>query len=299
MNSVAIRGIALENRVRILAINSTSLIYNVTNKLETTAVASAALGRSMSITSLMGLMKKNEDQIFTTIDGKGALGAIHVHYMGHGKIRGYVDNPNVQTFINDMNKLDVSRAVGTDGFLTVKYRQGLKADYLGSVPIQSGEISQDYTYYFASSEQTPSVVSAGVLVDSEEKVSSSGAIIIQLMPGYLEEDIVFIENHLNDISNLSSKLEVENDIERLIKNIFKDFEVLESKVIEYDCACSYEEMESKIMTLSLKDLIEIRDEDKMIEAVCPWCNEKYIFDEVALNKMIDERVNKMVIRDEK
>lgn len=286
MKSIAIRGMACEGRVRILAINSTSLIQEVTNKLETSPVASAALGRSMSITALMGLMKKNEDQIYTTINGGGEIGSIHVHYMGYGNIRGYVDNPKVQTFINDQGKLDVSKAVGTNGFLTVKYRQDLKQDYLSSTPLQSGEVSEDYTYFFASSEQTPSVVSAGVLVDKDAKVSSSGAVIIQLMPDHLEEDIVHIENHIQDISGLSSKLENQPDVAKLVSAIFDDFEVLEMKTIEYTCTCSMEDMEAKISTLSIEDLEEIKEEDGQLEAVCPWCNDKFVFDKEALEKII-------------
>jgi len=284
--SQAIRGLSCNGRVRIFAINTTQLIQELSKQDNTSPVASAALGRSLSITALIGLMKKNEDQVFTTINGGGEIGTIHVHYMGNGKIRGYVDNPQVQTYINDQGKLDVSRAVGYGGFLTVKYRMGLKHDYVGSTPLQSGEISEDYTYYFASSEQTPSVVSAGVLVDTDG-VSSAGAIIVQLMPDAVEEDILYIESKLSAITNLSSKIKDDKDITSFVTSTFEDFELLETKDIELDCTCSKEDMQAKIMTLTVEDLEEIKKEDNGLEAICPWCNTKYYFNEDDLDVIID------------
>jgi len=283
--NTAIRGLACNGSVRIFAINSLDLIKEVTSQDNLSPVACAALGRSMSITALMGIMKKNDDQIYTTINGGGEIGGIHVHYMGHGQIRGYVDNPSVETYINSMNKLDVSKAVGVEGFLTVKYRLGLKQDYLSSVPLQSGEISEDYTYFFASSEQTPSVVSAGVLVDNHE-VTSAGAIIVQLMPDALEDDIVYIESKLEEITNLSGKLLDNPDINDFVSKVFPDFDLLQETQISLYCTCSFEDMKAKISTLSVEDLKQIKEEDKGLEAICPWCNTKYFFDENILEDII-------------
>ncbi|MDF9866578.1 molecular chaperone Hsp33 [Bacilli bacterium PM5-3] len=288
----AIRGIALNNAVRILGINSVEITREVQQKLDLSPCASAALGRTMSITALIGLMQKNEDKVLVTIDGNGPIGKIHTQYLGDNKIRGYVDNPRVETVINEQKKLDVKSVVGTQGTLSVIIKQGLKHDYYGSVPLVSGEISEDFTYYFASSEQTPSVVSAGVLVDKDESIISSGAIIIQLLPDAQEKDIQYVESCLDSISNLSKKLENNISIESFIKEIFPDFELLESSTMKYECLCSYDDMYSKISTLSIEDLTEIKDEDHGIETVCPWCNDKFWFNEETLEEIIQNKLNR-------
>lgn len=282
----AIRGLVFNDKVRILAINSTNLVKDVTKQLQTTPCASAALGRTMSIVSLIGLMQKNEDQVYAIIDGNGPIGKINTHYMGNGKIRGYVDNPQVDIFTNEHNKLDVKKVVGNDGFLNITIKQNLKNDYHGSVPLVSGEISEDFTYYFSASEQIPSAVSAGVLVDKNNEVLSAGAIIIQMMPLCDETDIEKVESILPEISQLSSKLLDQEDIEKFINSIFDDFKLLDEINIEYSCTCSYEDMQAKIATLSIEDLNDILIEDQQLEAVCPWCNSKYLFDEKSLKDII-------------
>ena len=285
--SYAIRGVALNNTIRVLAINSTSLVKEVQQQLKLSPCASAALGRTMAITSLLGLMQKNDDQVFITIDGKGPLGKIHTQYLGNGQLRGYVDNPQVATIINEQHKLGVKEVVGNDGYLNVNIRQSLKSDYHGSVPLVSGEISEDFTYYFAHSEQTPSVVSAGVLVAKDEAIISSGALIIQLLPQAAEEEIKFIESKLAEISDLSKKLEDNSKIEDFVRTIFNDFVILAKQPIDYTCLCNYEDMQAKISTLPLVDLEEIKKEDHGLEAVCPWCNTKYYFDENDLEIIIE------------
>lgn len=283
----AIRGLALDDKVRILAINSTDLVIEVSNQLQTTSCASAALGRTMSIVSLIGLMQKNEDEVYAVIDGGGELGKINTHYMGNGKIRGYVDNPSVGVYLNEDNKLDVKRVVGNEGSLSITIKKNLKNDYHGSVPLISGEISEDFTYYFSASEQIPSVVSSGVLIDKDNNVLSAGAIIIQLMPQADECIIEKVESIIPLISQLSSKLVNQLNILSFVNSIFDDFRLLDEIDIDYECKCSREDMQIKIATLSFEDLNEILVEDKHIEAVCPWCNTKYDFDEQQIKDTID------------
>ena len=283
----AIRGLALEDRVRILAINSTELVKEVSHQLNTTPCASAALGRTMSIVSLIGLMQKNEDEVYATIDGGGIIGKINTHYMGYGKIRGYVDNPNIDIYLNENNKLDVGAVVGNNGNLSITIKKNLKNDYHGSVPLVSGEISEDFTYYFSASEQIPSVVSAGVLVDKNNEVLSAGAIIIQLMPLAEEHVIQKVEKIIPLISQLSSRLTNQEDILSFVNSLFDDFRLLDEIDIEYSCLCSKEDIRIKIATLSFEDLNEILIEDKKIEAVCPWCNSKYTFNEDEIKEIIE------------
>ncbi|MEG0283926.1 MAG: Hsp33 family molecular chaperone HslO [Erysipelotrichales bacterium] len=287
MKDMLYRGVALNKAVRVIGINSKNIVSQMALKHQTTPCASAALGRTISIVALMGNMLKNNDSIIVNIDGDGPLGQIHTKFYDGNKIKGYVDNPQVEIKINDANKLDVKGVVGTNGTLSVILKQGLKNDYHGSIPLVSGEISEDFTYYFAVSEQTPSIVSAGVLVDKDMNVTSSGAIIIQLLPEACEEDIEYLENSLSKVSDISKTLLDNPNILDLFNDIFDDFELLEQEEILYECDCSYEDMQSKIATLSLEDLNEIKIEDKGLEAVCPWCNTEYFFDEDAIDKIID------------
>lgn len=289
MDNYAIRGIALDNSIRVLGINSTKMVSDTNKQLGTTPCAIAALGRAMSIVSLMGIMQKNKDQLSIMIDGDGPLGKIHVQYLADGKIRGYVDNPNVEILVNDNNKLDVKGVVGTSGSLNVTVKQGLKNDYHGNVPLVSGEISEDFTYYFAASEQTPSVVSAGVLVGPNNEIQSSGALIIQLMPHASEENIQYIEACLAKISNISAHLLNNPKIEDLILELFPDFQKLETEQVNYSCTCNHEDMKAKVSTLPVSDLREIKNEDKGIEAVCPWCNSKFWFDETMIDEIISKK----------
>lgn len=286
MKDYAIRGMALDNSVRVLGVQTTQSFNQLAKMLTTTPCASAALGRTTAITILIGMMQKNDDTVTVTIDGNGSLGKIHAQYLGNGKYRGYVDHPHVDVLINDQKKLDVKGVVGTEGTLNVVLNQGLKTDYHGTSPLVSGEIGEDFTYYFATSEQTPSVVSAGVLVNEDNEVISSGALIMQLMPEASEEVIKKLEEKMNHFSNLSGQL-LDHDIKTIIADIFDDFEELAQQDVVFECTCSREEMYWKIASLSIADLEEIKREDKQLEAVCPWCNSKYVYSEEDLSEIIE------------
>ncbi|MDR1781670.1 MAG: Hsp33 family molecular chaperone HslO [Bacilli bacterium] len=287
---MAIRGLALNNEVRVYGINSTEIVRTAQQKLNTSACASAALGRVLSIVSLMGIMSNDQEQIIVTIDGNGPLKKIHAHYMANHTIRGYVDNPQVEVLINDQKKLNVKEIVGTQGTLSVMIKYGLKQDYFGMTNLISGEISEDFAYYFASSEQIPSVVSAGVLVDKDGTIISAGAIIFQLLPQASETTIQYLENCIDKISNISSKLKEDNDIMHVINNVFEDFTLLEKTNVTYNCPCTKEEFYYKIATLSIKDLKQIKEEDHQIEAICPWCNTKYHFNEQEIDQIIKDKL---------
>jgi molecular chaperone Hsp33 len=288
---MAIRGLALNNEVRVYAINSTDILKTMYQQFKTTPCASAALGRSLSIGALMGLMNNDQEQIYISIDGGGPLGKIHLNYLGNYQIRGYVDNPMVATIINDKNKLSVKDVVGTQGNIQVIIKNNLKQDYFGLSQIVSGEISEDFAYYFMVSEQIPSVVSAGVLVDKDESIISAGAIIFQLLPNASETSISYLENCLDKVSDLSKKLQDDPNILNIINDIFDDFLLLDEHQMSFECPCSYEDMYYKIATLAIDDLQEIKNEDNFLEAICPWCNTKYHFDEQALTAIINEKKN--------
>lgn len=289
MDDYAIRGMALDKSVRIFGVQTTNSYNELTKKLLTTPCASAALGRTIAITILIGLMQKNDAQVSVMIAGDGPLGKIHAQYLGQGQYRGYVDNPQVDVLINEQKKLDVKSVVGTEGTLNVVVDQGLKSAYHGTSPLVSGEIGEDFTYYFATSEQTRSIVSTGVLVNEDNEVISSGALVIQLMPDASETIIQTLENKMSQLANLSNQL-LDNDIKSIIQEIFDDFTELDRQPITFACPCSREEMYWKIASIPLEDLQEIKEEDKQIEAVCPWCNSKYLYTEADLDKIIASKI---------
>lgn len=292
---MAIKGLALNNEVRIYGINSTEIVRMAQRKFNTSACASAALGRTLSITALMGIMANDQEQIVVTIDGNGPLGKIHAHYMANHTIRGYVDHPLVAATLNDNHKLDVSAAVGTAGSLSVLIKYGLKQDYFGVTNLVSGEISEDFAYYFASSAQIPSIVSAGVLVDKDSSIISAGALIFQVLPQASETTIQYLENSLTKVQNISAQLQTNPDIRAIIDDIFDDFNLLEETTISFKCPCTKEEFYYKLATLSLADLKQIKTEDRQIEVVCPWCNTKYLFNEAEIASIMAMKLkNKMI-----
>lgn len=286
MNKV-IKGIALNNSVRIAGFDSTNIVQEITKSHLTSPCASAALGRTISIVALMGLMR-NEEKITVTINGGGPIGSIYAQYLPSQQVRGYVENPQVDSCINDLNKLAVGETVGRDGELRVDIQPKNEQHYFSSVPLTSGEISDDFTYFFASSEQTPSIVSAGVLVNPDGNIGSSGALIVQLLPEASEEDIEFLESNLNKFTDLSGQL-LDNNILEIVNNIFNDFQLLEETHVDAGCTCSREDMYAKISTLSIEDLKEILIEDEQLEAVCPWCNSKYLFTKEDLEQIIENK----------
>ncbi|MDR3215484.1 MAG: Hsp33 family molecular chaperone HslO [Bacilli bacterium] len=288
---MAIRGLALNNEIRVYGINSTAIIRKAQKKHQSTPCASAALGRVLSIVALMGMMSNEQKQIISTINGNGPLGAIHAHYQANHTIRGYVDNPQVAIKINEHHKLGIKEVVGSEGTLSVMINYDLKQDYYGMTNLISGEISEDYAYYFASSEQIPSVVSAGVLVDKDGSIISSGALILQLLPNASEKTINYLENCLPKINNLSKTLQNDPQISHLIKSIFDDFIPLDEVAIKFNCPCTKDDMYAKIMTLSIEDLLEIKEEDHGMEVICPWCSTKYHFNEKDLTQLIKTKVN--------
>ena len=183
-----IRGTAMEHKVRAYAVLSTQLTDELSRRHQTTPTATAALGRTAAAGLMMGAMLKGEEKMTILVKGGGPIGAIMVDANAKGEVRGYVDEPLTDLPLKANGKLDVSGAVGMDGFLYITKDLGMKDPYRGSVPIVSGELAEDFTYYFAKSEQTPSAVSLGVLVGTDHTVIAAGGLIIQLMPGLSDQD---------------------------------------------------------------------------------------------------------------
>jgi molecular chaperone Hsp33 len=287
MNEYLIRGIALDGKVRAFAVVTTSITEELRRRHGTTPTTTAALGRTAAAGLMMGAMLKGEEKLSIQINGGGPIGQIVVDANAKGDVRGYVDNPEVDLPLNAIGKLDVAGAVGTDGFLNISKDLGLKEAYRGSVPIISGELAEDFTYYFAKSEQTPSAVALGVLIDVDYTVKVSGGFVLQLLPGLSDEQITEIETMLAGLPSITTLLNSGLTMEQVLMEILPSIQILEKTEVRFRCKCSRERMESALISLGKEELQEMLDDEGFAEVVCHFCNEAYRYDRKDLQRMID------------
>ncbi|KIL39385.1 heat shock protein Hsp33 [Gordoniibacillus kamchatkensis] len=286
MGDYLIRGTALDGRVRALAVLTTGITEELRRRHDTSPVATAALGRAAAAALMMGAMLKGKEKLTVQIQGGGPIGKIVVDANAAGDVRGYVDNPYVDLPPNAAGKLDVAGAVGTEGSLSVTKDLGLKEPYRGSVPLISGELAEDFTYYFASSEQTPSAVALGVLADRDVFVRASGGFIIQLLPGLSDAEIGEIEAQLAAIPPVTALLDSGKTPEDILRRVLPDVQVLERMDVRFHCTCTKERIEQALLSLGKEELQAILDEEGFAEALCHYCNEAYRFDEADLRRII-------------
>ncbi|TCT18176.1 molecular chaperone Hsp33 [Melghiribacillus thermohalophilus] len=288
MSDYLIRATAFDGNVRAYAIKSTETVNEACRKQDTWATASAALGRTITIGAMMGAMLKGDDQLTIKIEGDGPIGAIIVDSNAKGEVRGYVKNPHVHfDEKNEKGKLDVKRAVGTSGFVSVVKDLGLRDYFTGQVPIVSGEISEDFTYYFARSEQIPSAVGAGVIVNPDLSIQASGGFIIQMMPGAEEDTITQIEKRLETIPPISSMVRDGKTPEEILDVLLDGgkVNVLNKMPIAFKCRCSKERIGNAIAALGDEEIRKMIEEDQGAEAVCHFCNTRYHFTIGELEKL--------------
>lgn len=288
MKDYLVRGIVPSKNCRVFACQTTNLLEEARVRHGLWPTASAALGRMMSVTLMMGAMNKNKEKMTITINGGGPIGTMIASTHSDGKVKAFVANPEVHYTYNDTGKLAVGVAVGNEGTLQVVKDMGLKEPFVGTVPLQSGEIGEDFSYYFMVSEQIPSVVSVGVLVNDTNDIISSGGFIIQLLPEATEDDIVYIEEKMKDFPAVSSLIQEGNTPEDIMKMIFEDVDILDSQDLFFECDCSKERMKNALMTIGKQELQAIIDEDHGCEMKCQFCNEKYLFSEEELKELLED-----------
>ncbi|WP_068784433.1 Hsp33 family molecular chaperone HslO [Paenibacillus phocaensis] len=281
-----IRGIAMDGKVRAFAVRTTELVEELRRRHDTYPTATAAMGRTVTAAAMMGAMLKGEEKLTVQVKGDGPIGQIIADANAKGEVRGYVKNPHVHLPSNSQGKLDVRGVVGTDGFIHVTKDLGLKEPYRGSVPLISGELGEDFTYYFAVSEQTPSAVGLGVLVDVDNSVIVAGGFIIQLLPGLSDSEIDTIEKAVGQLPPVTTLLDQGLELEDMLRRIVPDVQVLEEMDIVFSCNCSRERVERTLISLGRKELEELRDEDQETEVVCDFCNEPYLFTTEDLDQLI-------------
>lgn len=289
MKDYLIRGIDKLGRLRIFVASTTNLVEEAREMHGTSPTATAALGRSLTAASMMGIMMKNDNDTLTIkINGGGPIGNILVVAKNKGRVKGYVDHPEADVAPKSKGKLDVGRLVGKEGMLTTIMDLGLREPYVGQANLISGEIAEDLANFYLLSEQQPSAVSLGVLVNRDRTVLASGGYIIQLLPDILDEDITKIENALATVEPVSTLIAKGMTPEEIMYEILKDFDmqVLDKVDLKFECDCSREKIENVIISLGKKEINDIIEEDGQAEVVCQYCNKKYQFNKEDLNKIL-------------
>lgn len=286
MDDYLIRAITTNKEIRALAVRSTDTVEKARLYHKTTPVATAALGRTLSAGLLVGSLVKSGEETNIVINGDGPLKKIVVESNQHGEVRGYVANPNIALLKNRAGKLDVASAVG-QGELIIRKNYFMKEPYEGRVSLVSGGIGDDLTYYFTKSEQTPSSVGVGVLVDKDQSVRAAGGFLIQLLPEASSETINRLEENLKNLDSLSGLIDQGKTPEELLDLLLAgfDYRVMARKDVGFKCGCSREKVESIMASLGEKELRETLDQEGEVEIRCHFCNKKYSFgrDEVEAN----------------
>ena len=288
MNDYIIRATAANDQIRAFAAVTTEMVETAREHHNTSPVATAALGRLLTAGAMMGSMMKGEKDVLTLqIKAGGPLQGITVTADSQGNVKGYVGNPDVCIPANSKGKLDVAGAVGP-GFLTVIKDMGLKEPYSGQVMLQTCEIAEDLTYYFATSEQVPSSVGLGVLMEKDNTVKQAGGFIIQLMPFTDDEVINKLEENLKKVTSVTSLLEEGHTPESLLKLILDGFdvEIMETVPTQFYCNCSKERVEKALISVGKKEIKEMIDDGKEIELNCHFCNKNYIFSVEELKEIL-------------
>ncbi|WP_368653571.1 Hsp33 family molecular chaperone HslO [Ornithinibacillus sp. 4-3] len=288
MSDYIVKATAYDGKIRAYAIHSTNIVKEAQRRHDSWATASAALGRTLTISAMMGAMLKGKDSLTVKVEGNGPIGAIIVDSNAKGEVRGFVKNPHVDFELNEQGKLDVRRAVGTEGNMSVVKDLGLKDYFTGQVPIVSGEISEDFTYYFVTSEQIPSAVGAGVLVNPDHSIKAAGGFIIQVMPGADEEVITKLENQISKFPAISSLVEQGHTPEQILLELFgkDEINILDRQDVSFTCNCSKERFERAIIGLGKEEIVQMIEEDHGAEATCHFCNEVYYFTEEELRSLL-------------
>ena len=277
MSDYMIRATAAEGQIRAFAATTRELVEFARAAHNTSPVATAALGRLLTAGAMMGVMMKGDEDLLTIkIQGSGPIEGLTVTADSKGNVKGYAFNPQVMLPPNAQGKLDVGGALGI-GVLSIIKDIGLKDPYVGQTELVTGEIAEDLTYYFATSEQTPSSVALGVLMNKDNTVRQAGGFILQLLPGASEEVIDGLEKKLAEITSITALLDEGSTPEMILDHVLGDFglEILDKLPAAFSCNCSKERIEKALISVGKKELQEMIDDGKTIEVNCHFCNKHY------------------------
>ena len=280
-----VKSLAFNSEIRIYVARTTNLVNEANKIANAYPTGAAAIGRTLTATAMMGCMLKGNEAVTVRINGGGPIGLIVADANAFGKVRGYVANPRVH-FQYESGKLNVGMAVGTDGDLYVTKDLGLKDYFTGQVPLQTGEIGDDFTYYFTQSEQTPSAVGLGVLINPDSEVTAAGGFIIQVMPNASEETITALEEALAGIKSVTEMITDGLTPEDIVAKLAgDDCKILETVPLVFECNCSKEKFIPGLISLGNDELADMVEKDGGAEAVCHFCMQRYHFSAVELEDL--------------
>ena len=292
MADYILRATAAQGQIRAFAATTRDLVETARAAHNTSPVATAALGRLLTGAAMMGVMMKGEDDLLTIkIQGDGPIEGLTVTADSKGNVKGYVFNPSVMLPPNAKGKLDVGGALGV-GVLSVIKDIGLKEPYVGQTILVTGEIAEDLTYYFATSEQTPSSVALGVLMNKDNAVRQAGGFILQMMPGASEEVITRLEMKLKEITSVTQLLDVGNTPETILQYVLGDFglEINDRIPAQFYCNCSKERVEKALISVGKKEIQDMISDGKPVEVNCHFCNKNYTFSVEELKGLLEKAV---------
>lgn len=287
MNDYLVKAYAFDGTTRIYAAKTTNLVEEARQLHDTWPAATAAFGKALTASVIMGAMYKEDQKLTLRIDGGGPLGGIVTTTNARGEVRGYVGNPHTHMSTND-NRLADAFAIGNNGFIHVTKDLLVRNIFTSSSEIQTGEISQDLTYYFAMSEQIPSSVGLGVLVDEANVCQAAGGFILQIMPGAKKETIETIEQTIRTMKPVSELIKNDYTPEMIINEITRgNHQLMETMSLHYQCDCSYDRFANSLIALGKNELKTLIDENEPVETQCHFCNKKYVYSLEELKKFYE------------
>lgn len=291
MSDILVKALGYNSSARIYAVTTTDALNLIGDRLSYFPSALDALGRVMSMGAIMGGTLKDEETVTIRIDGDGQIGRIIVDADAHGAIRGYAENPHCHFEYNDF-RLNAKATIGSKGMITVIKDLRMKEPFIGYTPIINGEVAEDFAYYYSVSEQIPTAIALGVLVDTEGKAVVSGGFMVQLLPNTPEEIAVEIENKIKSLPSISEMLSSGFSPLDIINNLAKDAKILSETKVEFKCNCSKEKFARGILSLGSKEIKTMIDEDHDCNTTCHFCGSEYYFSDSELNELYEEAVKK-------
>ncbi|WP_251954024.1 Hsp33 family molecular chaperone HslO [Levilactobacillus brevis] len=276
---------------RAYVVDATETVTEAQQRHDTWSAATAALGRTLIGTMLLSTsLLKGDEKLTVKVNGHGPVGAIVVDGNANGTVKGYLQYPHTSLPLNEKHKIDVKKAVGINGMLTVTKDQGLGQPYTGQVPLVSGELGEDFTYYLAKSEQIPSAVGVSVFVQPNNTVKVAGGFLIQVMPGASDEAIARLEQRIKEMPMVSELLLAGQTPEEILALLFKEerIKIVQKMPVGFKCDCSKDRFAQSLASIQPAALQEMIDEDHGAEAVCHFCGTKYQFSEDDLRAILTE-----------
>ena len=278
--------LVLDHQARVITVFSTNTVNKYCQNIPTTPVTIAAMGRLLSATLMMGSMLKGNEKVMVSIEGNGPIGVIRAEADSQGFVRGFASNPDVNVPLKDNKMLDVASVVGSQGYLSVRKQLNMKEPFIGTCELVSGEIGEDLSYYFGTSEQTPTVVALGVLANPDGTCLQAGGFIIQLLPNAKQEAYEYLDNMLKNLTSVSKLIENAKSSDQLVYQLFDEAELIFEYPVDYKCNCSLEKTKALLTQLTTQELQEEIDKNEGLDITCNFCQKIYHLDSKDLNEVL-------------